>query len=75
MNNVTKEELNQLNSLKTTISELENRIADNEIRRAVSVNSLIKAKNELEELSNTFREKYGEVSINLKTGEYFTDGN
>jgi hypothetical protein len=75
MNNVTKEELNQLNSLKTTISELENRIADNEIRRAVSVSSLIKAKNELEELSNTFREKYGEVSINLKTGEYFTDGN
>jgi hypothetical protein len=75
MNNVTKEELNQLNSLKTTISELENRIADNEIRRAVAVNSLIKAKNELEELSNTFREKYGEVSINLKTGEYFTDGN
>jgi hypothetical protein len=75
MNNVTKEELNQLNSLKTTISELENRIADNEIRRAVAVNSLIKAKNELEELSNIFREKYGEVSINLKTGEYFTDGN
>lgn len=75
MNNITKEELNQLNSLKTTISELENRIADNEIRRAVAVNSLIKAKNELEELSNAFREKYGEVSINLKTGEYFTDGN
>lgn len=64
-----KEELNQLKDLIGKISELTTQVGGLEAQKLSLLQSIFSFDASLKELQEELKEKYGEVSINIQTGE------
>ena len=74
---IEQEELDNLKSLSERLSELKSIIADCEVQivranrmKDSSVSEIEKVALDLSNVQASLREKYGDITVNLKTGEY-----
>lgn len=67
---VTKKELEQLQELVKYIREIEAKIGSLEIEKANYIASHEVIQKELNETRSQLKEKYGDINVNLSTGEY-----
>lgn len=67
---VTKKELEQLQELVKYIREIENKIGSLEIEKTNYIVQHDVVQKELNETRSQLKEKYGDINVNLSTGEY-----
>lgn len=70
MNKITDQELTNLRELNQSISQLKGSISDNFIKAIASYQRVMSTASELNKLNDQIESKYGQVDINLETGEY-----
>lgn len=70
MDKITKEELTSIREANQAILDLKNLIADYEIKKHYAMNKLMQAASALNAANDAIIEKYGDVNINIETGEY-----
>lgn len=70
MESITKKELQALREANNSIIELKNLISDYEIKKYYAINKLMQSASALNSLNDAIIEKYGDVSVNIETGEY-----
>lgn len=69
-NKVAKKELEQLQELVRYIREIENKIGSLEIEKTNYIVQHDVVQKELNEARTQLKEKYGDINVNLSTGEY-----
>lgn len=67
---ITDEELNQIKSLNSQIENGFNTIGKLEYDKQVIISNIAKARQEMSKLEKDLLDKYGQVSINMQSGEY-----
>lgn len=67
---IAKKELDQLQGLVAYIRDIEAKIGSFEIEKAKYINQHDVSQNELNEIRSQLKEKYGDINVNLSTGEY-----
>ena len=70
MSNITKKELETLRTLNQSIAGEKNQISDNFIRAIAAYQRVMSAAGELNKFNTEIEEKYGQVDIDIETGEY-----
>tara|TARA_Y100001938_G_C7821239_1_gene296750 strand:- start:38 stop:316 length:279 start_codon:yes stop_codon:yes gene_type:complete len=65
---VTKEELQKVQTLVNNINNTQFRIGELELEKTSLVSMAINAKNQWMELQNKLRDKYGDVVVNINDG-------
>jgi hypothetical protein len=70
MSNITKKELETLRTLNQSIASEKNQISDNFIRAIASYQRVMSAAGDLTKFNAEIEEKYGQVDIDIETGEY-----
>jgi len=70
MSNITKKELETLRTLNQSIAGEKNQISDNFIRAIAAYQRVMSAAGELNKFNTGIEEKYGQVDIDIETGEY-----
>jgi hypothetical protein len=70
MSNITKKELETLRTLNQSIASEKNQISDNFIRASASYQRVMSAAGDLTKFNAEIEEKYGQVDIDIETGEY-----
>ena len=75
MNTIDKKELKALRELNQSISSNKNDIADNAIRLISSYQRVMSAASQLNIFNEEIEKKYGQVNINIETGEYTNQEN
>ena len=65
---VTKEELQKVQTLVNNINNTQFRIGELELEKTSLVSTAINAKNQWMELQNKLRDKYGDVVVNINDG-------
>ena len=70
MSNITKKELETLRTLNQSIASEKNQISDNFIRAIAAYQRVMSAAGELNKFNTEIEEKYGQVDIDIETGEY-----
>lgn len=70
MNKITPEELEEFNSVNNDYRNLKFRVADLHVALHRSTQELSQKATELAELEGKMAAKYGEVTIDMQTGEY-----
>lgn len=80
-NTIEQNELEGLKNLNSSVSEFKSMIADCEIQlvrisrmKKDTIEMLEKDAEELSKVQAELREKYGDIVVNLKTGEYTKNG-
>lgn len=80
-NTIEQNELESLKNLNSSVSEFKSMIADCEIQlvriarmKQDTIERLEKDAEELSKVQAELREKYGDIVVNLKTGEYTKNG-
>jgi chromosome segregation ATPase len=80
-NTIEQSELDELKSLNSSVSELKSMIADCEVQvvrlkrmKDSAVSELESVGEKLSSVQGALREKYGDIVVNLKTGEYTQNG-
>ena len=75
MNTIDKKELKALRELNQSISSNKNDIADNAIRLISAYQMVMSAAGRLNAFNEEIEKKYGQVNINIETGEYTNQEN
>ena len=75
MNTIDKKELKALRELNQSISSNKNDIADNAIRLISAYQRVMSAAGRLNAFNEEIEKKYGQVNINIETGEYTNQEN
>ena len=70
MSNITKKELETLRTLNQSIASEKNQISDNFIRAIAAYQRVMSAAGDLTKFNAEIEEKYGQVDIDIETGEY-----
>jgi VIT1/CCC1 family predicted Fe2+/Mn2+ transporter len=69
-NKLTKDELEQVRKAVNSVRSLTNRIGDLEIAKSTMIGEYQKAQAQLAEERKILQEKYGDISIDIESGEY-----
>lgn len=69
-NKLTKDELEQVRKAVNSVRALTNRIGDLEIAKSTMIAEYQKAQAQLAEERKILQEKYGDISIDIESGEY-----
>jgi hypothetical protein len=69
-NKITQEELSSIREANQAIVDLKNLIADYEIKKHYAINKIMQQAAALNSVNDSIIEKYGDVDINIETGEY-----
>jgi len=69
-NKLTKDELEQVRKAVNSVRALTNRIGDLEIAKSTMIAEYQKAQSQLEEERKILQDKYGNISIDIESGEY-----
>jgi len=75
MNKLTTEELQTLRELNKSVSELKNAISDYEIKKYYATQRIMTQASKLNSFNEEIEAKYGQVDINIETGEYVSQEN
>ena len=75
MNTIDEKELRALRELNQSISSNKNDIADNAIRLISAYQRVMSAAGRLNSFNEEIEKKYGQVNINIETGEYTNQEN
>jgi hypothetical protein len=75
MNKITEEELSKLSSLKMRSMEVKSHVADMALFLKRATEDMDVCMMQLQECQAELQAKYGDVKINLQTGEYDTQDN
>jgi len=75
MNKITEEELSKLSSLKMRSMEVKSHVADMALFLKRATEDMDVCMMQLQECQAELQAKYGDVKINLQTGEYDTKDN
>lgn len=67
---LTKKELESVQEISSKYSRLSSDIGSLELNKQDLLMELAKARQEIETEKSTLQKKYGDVNINLQTGEY-----
>ena len=68
---IEENELSQLKSLQARLASIRNEIAEVSVRKHSLMTVYPSIESELYTYQNELNEKYGDVKINMSTGEYF----
>ena len=69
-NKLTKDELEQVRKAVNSVRALTNRIGDLEIAKSTMIAEYQKAQAQLAEERKILQDKYGNISIDIESGEY-----
>ena len=69
-NKLTKDELEQVRKAVNSVRALTNRIGDLEIAKSTMIAEYQKAQAQLAEEQKILQDKYGNISIDIESGEY-----
>ena len=69
-NKLTKDELEQVRKAVNSVRALTNRIGDLEIAKSTMIAEYQKAEAQLSEERKILQDKYGNISIDIESGEY-----
>ncbi len=67
---LTKKELESIQAISTKYSRLTSDVGNLELNKQDLLMELAKVRQEIEAEKSTLQKKYGDVNINLQTGEY-----
>lgn len=69
-NKITNEELASIRQANKSISDLKSQIASYEIKKNLAINQIMQQASALNAINDSITSKYGDVEINIETGEY-----
>jgi hypothetical protein len=67
---IEKEELDKLRALNSRINNIRDQISESAIRQQVLVSTYPSVENEFVGYQNELTKKYGDINLNMMTGEY-----
>lgn len=67
---ITEEELTKLQEVVLAMNEIKNALGAAEIEKANLLSNYESAQDELNKSRESLKEKYGDINVNLSTGEY-----
>jgi hypothetical protein len=67
---IEKEELDKLRALNSRINNIRDQISESAIRQQVLVSTYPSVENEFVSYQNELTKKYGDINLNMMTGEY-----
>ena len=67
---ITEEELTKLQEVVLAMNEIKNALGAAEIEKANLLSNYESAQDELDKSRESLKEKYGDINVNLSTGEY-----
>ena len=70
MSKIKKEELDSIVAKQTEVSTIMNNIGMLEAKKHEFLHSFARVNGELEDIKKDLEENYGQININLETGEY-----
>jgi|TARA_R100000458_G_C8135810_1_gene148954 hypothetical protein len=66
---ITKEELENLNKVIKTNNNLQMQVGGIEVEKTRLLSAMLQGQNEFQKLQDELKEKYGDVTVNLQTGD------
>jgi archaellum component FlaC len=69
MKKISEEQLNELNRLVNTIKFVSNKVTELSVEKSLAVDAYKQLQESLEEMKGKIREEFGDVDIDLQTGE------
>lgn len=69
MKKISEEQLNELNRLINTIKFVSNKVTELSVEKSLAVDAYKQLQESLEEMKGKIREEFGDVDIDLQTGE------
>ena len=67
---IEKDELNKLRELVGNYNQLQMRLGDFEVQKASVLNAIFGVKGDLEKVQDELKDKYGDIIIDIQTGEF-----
>ena len=67
---IEKDELNKLRELVGNYNQLQMRLGDFEVQKASILNAIFGVKGDLEKFQDELKDKYGDIIIDIQTGEF-----
>lgn len=69
MKKISEEQLNELNRLVNTIKFVSQKVTELSVEKSLAVDAYKQLQESLEEMKGKIREEFGDVDIDLQTGE------
>ena len=67
---IEKDELNKLRELVGNYNQLQMRLGDFEVQKASILTAIFGVKGDLEKFQDELKDKYGDIIIDIQTGEF-----
>lgn len=67
---IEKDELSKLRELVGNFNQLQMRLGDFEVQKASVLNAIFGVKGDLEKFQDELKDKYGDIIIDIQTGEF-----
>ena len=67
---IEKDELSKLRELVGNFNQLQMRLGDFEVQKASILNAIFGVKGDLEKFQDELKDKYGDIIIDIQTGEF-----